>query len=163
MRTDALLFTSDLRSALVGIPISLLPPAVWLDLESGTHPVPAWPLTPPHHARVKLSCLALEDRWAQGDYPLEKIQVVWQRWQVLDDWASSCWSEQELLAAYSHGLREGFSTPLPQPPPLVSDPFTRPKSVHMPGVSGAAVRRERQRQRQVSGTTSRIKLPPPAA
>ena len=163
MQTDTLLFTSNLRAALVGIPISLAPPAVWLDLEDGSPPVLAWPLFPEHYARLRISCLAIEDRWAAGNYPEDKLRVVRQRWQVLEAWALEFWGEMVLMAAYRQGLQGGFPAPLPEPPPLVSDPFTRPKSVHMPGVSGAAVRRERQRQRQVSGTTSRIKLTPPAA
>ena len=52
MRTDTLLFTSNLRTALVGIPIDLVPPAVWLDLADGSAPVPAWPLFPEHYARL---------------------------------------------------------------------------------------------------------------
>ena len=153
MRTDTLLFTSDLRTALVGIPIDLVPPAVWLDLADGSPPAPAWPLFPEHYARLRMSCLAIEDRWAAGDYPEEKLRVVWQRWEVVEAWALECWGESALMAAYCQGLQAGLLGALPKPPPLFSDPFGVVRQTHSPGVSGAAVRRERQKQRQSTASS----------
>lgn len=153
MRTDTLLFTSDLRTALVGIPIDLVPPAVWLDLADGSPPAPAWPLFPEHYARLRMSCLAIEDRWAAGNCPQDKLQVVYQRWQVLEAWAQERWGEMVLMAAYCQRLEAGFPGSLPEPPSLFSDPFGVVRQTHSPGVSGAAVRRERQKQRQSTASS----------
>lgn len=120
---DTLLYTADLRSAIVRISSSLMPASVWLTLPGQEHPVPAWPLTAMAWVALWQACVKLEDRWSADQYPRARIEVIWERWQKIDCWAVENLGEEALLSA--RALGGPIEIRGPDPPPLypVMTPF----------------------------------------
>jgi hypothetical protein len=119
-----LYFAADLTHVLLSLPYPP-PPSLWFKPASADEkPRAVFLLTPQTYCRLLWQVTLLRERYINGDYSTDKIDVVNQRWNEISNWAvkninlSECF-ETWVKLEKSNGPR----VPLQQPEPLPPNPF----------------------------------------